>query len=244
MIAASEKVLEFRGPGIPALVKTGLGPGAPAVWMGWLDRPRREAARLSSHLSSAERARAQRFRSEVECRRFIVGRGWLRLLLARRTGQAPSSLSIEYGSSGKPRLACQPHGKRLHFNVAHSGKLFLCTISEEAEVGVDVEHVRIIPEIDAVADAVFAPEEARALSGLPVQQRVEAFYRCWTGMEALAKAIGTGLGEPLPRLPIAPDGTPPEGVLVHAGSSPAQRWRLFEFSPTAGYVAALVVAAR
>ena len=66
----------------------------------------------------------------------------------------------------------------------------------EAPVGIDVEEERDIPDLPDLA-AQLHPEEQADLRLLPLHRRKTAFYRCWTRKEAVLKALGTGLCQPL-----------------------------------------------
>jgi len=60
----------------------------------------------------------------------------------------------------------------------------------EREIGVDIEHVRPIPEADQIANRFFsARENAVSCTASEPQARV---FNCWT-QEAYVKAIGDGL---------------------------------------------------
>ena len=61
-------------------------------------------AELSRITTPAERARAAAFREERRGRRFLVGRGVLRRLLARYLNRAPEALEVAYLPHGKPYL--------------------------------------------------------------------------------------------------------------------------------------------
>src|SRR5215510_16479772 len=92
------------------------------VWRAGLDWPTSSITKLKEILSSDERARAERFHFEIDHRRHVVGRGVLRLVLARCLGAAPDGLCFDYGTRQKPSLAGFAEA-RLQFNVSHSGEL-------------------------------------------------------------------------------------------------------------------------
>src|SRR4051812_36492284 len=74
------------------------------IWQAELDRPDRQTEALANLLSADESARADRFRFEIHRKRFIVGRGLLRVLLGRTLGVAPETIAFAYGALGKPSL--------------------------------------------------------------------------------------------------------------------------------------------
>src|SRR2546429_7897460 len=70
-------------------------------------------------LSDDELGRAERFHSDLDRARYVVGRIALRRVLADRLGCPPAAVRLAYGRNGKPMLA----GGRGHleFNLAHCG---------------------------------------------------------------------------------------------------------------------------
>ena len=108
------------------------------------------------------------------------------------------------------------------------------------EIGVDVEQIRPLPDMQSIADRSFRPEEASEIMSLPQPERDHAFYRCWTRKEAYIKAIGDGLSAPLDdfRVTVQPN-TPARFVHIEHDASAAQRWTLHDLQVAAGYAAAL-----
>lgn len=148
---------------------------------------------LAPLLTDDERERAARFRTLPLRHQYIVGRAVLRVLLADYLGIAAESVALRYGARGKPYLADQG----LVFNLAHSETLALLAISAQGALGVDLEAIRLIPDLERVAASFFSPAERADLFSLPAEQHPQAFYRCWTRKEAYIKAESSGLHLPL-----------------------------------------------
>jgi 4'-phosphopantetheinyl transferase len=216
------------------------------VWRGSLEETSVSVARLESVLCEQEMLRADRWRFERDRRRFVVARGTLRTLLGRYLGVDPASVRFGYGRYGKPVLLDQPGQGRLCFNVAHSEDLALYLFARDQEVGVDLERVRPIRQMEQVARCCFSEFERAALQRVHPSERTEAFYACWTRKEAYAKARGDGLalrldsfdvslapGEPARLLGVRPS---PDG-----GSRMPGPWSLRSLDPGSGYVGALAV---
>ncbi len=106
---------------------------------------------LRSRLSSDELARAARFHFERDRTRFSVARAALREILAHYLGTSPAEIAFVYGDHGKPALA-PPYGD-LRFNLSHSHDLALCAVARGSEVGVDVERIRELDDLEGMADA-------------------------------------------------------------------------------------------
>src|SRR5262249_4810114 len=87
------------------------------VWQARLDDPQTELTWLHETLTADERERAARFYFEKHRRRFIVGRGILRMIIAGYLGAAADAIRFDYSAKGKPSLAA-PHAENFAFNVS------------------------------------------------------------------------------------------------------------------------------
>jgi 4'-phosphopantetheinyl transferase len=162
------------------------------IWNASLDLSSSNTAELLRLLSSDEVDRADSFYFEPDRSRYIVRRGFLRILLSRYLEVLPENLGYSYSSYGKPSLEAQFAQSGLHFNVSHSGELALFAFSKEYEVGVDIECIRDDIEFDQIAHTLFSPSEQRSLNSLSTMDKIKGFYSCWTRKEAFIKARGQG----------------------------------------------------
>lgn len=196
-------------------------------------------------LSSDERARAARFIPKQARQSFIATRGMLRTALAAYLATDPRKLVFEKSSRNKPGLGVPYADSGICFNVAHSGEVALLAFARRREVGVDVEQIRRDIDIDAIARRFFSPHEQKQLAGVASEDKVEAFYRCWTRKEAYVKAKGEGLFLPLHQFDVSVAAGSRNALLAtRPDDSDAARWSLCEIPAGAGYVAALCVAGR
>jgi 4'-phosphopantetheinyl transferase len=154
---------------------------------------RQDESMAEGLLSPEERARAVSFYFEHDRRCYLAAHAALRLLIARYTGEAPGSVAIRKDSNGRPML----EKSELHINLSHSGNSVLIALSSVAPIGVDVEEIRAIPELMAIARSHFSMTEVEAITRLAPSQRATAFLVIWTRKEAFVKAIGRGLSFPL-----------------------------------------------
>jgi 4'-phosphopantetheinyl transferase len=209
------------------------------VWPVSTLAPDTVVERFESLLSPDEIERAARFRFEHLQRSFILARGALRVLLGRYLNTAPRELEFSYGSKGKPALAA-PHISQLQFNASHSGGLALFAFTMDCELGVDVESIRRMPDIEDVAKRFFCAEETAELMSLPAAEREHGFFLCWTRKEAYIKATGEGLSMPLDGFRVTLRPHEPAGF-VHFACDPiaAQAWTLHDLTPAPRYAAAL-----
>lgn len=181
-------------PSLPLPTELRLRPEDVDVWRASLDDQPAEAVRLmQTLLASGEVARARSFFFDRDRRRYIVGRGILRMLLGRYLGRPPHEVEFEYGPHGKPALAVKDARTPIFFNVAHSEGLALYAFTPVGEIGIDVEVIRDLPDWEQVAAAAFSTYELAQLRACPPEHRREEFFRAWTRQEAVLKALGTGL---------------------------------------------------
>jgi 4'-phosphopantetheinyl transferase len=196
---------------------------------------------LTSILADDERARAARFVFAEHRRRFIVARGCLRLVLGRCCGLPPVAIEFAYSPHGKPSLPSAATPPVVHFNVSHSEDVALIALTTDLPVGVDVEMVRPVPDMDTIAARYFTAAEARAIAAVPAGERTLAFFLCWTRKEAFSKAVGEGLSLSLDRYRVTctPD-DPARIVEIDGSETEAALWSVFDLRPAAGCVGAAV----
>jgi 4'-phosphopantetheinyl transferase len=212
------------------------------VWATSLDPAPPTVARLERWLDPDERARAARFVFERDARRFRVARGVLREILAAYLGATPDTVRFVYTAAGKPALAEPFTGAGVEFNVSHSGEIALYAIGTSGRLGVDVELIRPLDDLEALATRNFSTAEQRALLALPPGQREPAFFACWTRKEAFIKALGDGLSYPLDAFTVSfAAGEPARLLEVRGEPAAAARWTLVALDIGVGYAAAVAV---
>ena len=193
-------------------------------------------------LSVDERIRAERLRFERDRNRFIVSSGILRTILGCYMGAEPSEIRFCYEYRGKPR-PLDPFGKTsIHFNLSHSDGLALYVFSRDHDVGVDMECVRDLPEMDQIVEQFFSVREKMVFRKLPDSKKREAFFNCWTRKEAFIKAIGEGFSYPLNQFDVSftPD-EPSRLLTIEGDSEKAAQWFMLSLEPSPGFTAAFAV---
>lgn len=163
------------------------------VWAASLALDGSEYRRLLDTLAADERERARDFVFDHDRRQFVAARGVLRAILGRYLGLAPDRLRFRLGPLGKPALV----DHSLRFSVSHSGDLALFAVSRGSEVGVDLERVRPVADLDRIVERYFSSRERQTFCRFPRDRKEEAFFRGWTRKEAWLKARGEGLAGPV-----------------------------------------------
>lgn len=197
-----------------------------------------DGARFLAWLSPEECARADRFKFAEHRADFIVSHGVLRMLLARYANLLPGDIRYSYGPNGKPAAAVPV--RSVQFNMSHSGKMAVYALTNGCEIGVDVERIRPVADMDEIAARFFSADEAHELRETVDADRTQAFFRCWTRKEAYIKAVGDGLSLPLDQFRVTLKADEPARLLGLGGDpAAAGLWSMHDFAPVAGYVGAV-----
>ena len=176
--------------------------------VAWIDRA------SAAVLSADERSHWQPARNHVR-RRYLVARIALRMALAQAVDRPPASLRLSRNASGKPLLDADGAVEQVHFNLARTGDCCVIAVTRAGPVGVDVEHVVMLPELGDIAHSRFAAEEAEEIMNLRGQARLRAFFNCWTRKEAYLKARGVGLLAPLDDVVVTVNDDAPAFLSLH-----------------------------
>ncbi len=209
------------------------------LWLAQLDLKPEEITHLRGFLSSDETGRAERFRFDRDRDYFIAARGILRYILGQYLNRQPGDIAFVYSEHGKPALAT---GENLQFNLSHAGALALIGLTRGRKIGVDLERMEPLPDLEEIAHRFFSANENQVLRSLPTETRQDAFFACWTRKEAYIKARGEGLSLPLHQFDVSLAPGRPAGLLqTRPDPREAGRWTVKALSPAAGYQAAVVV---
>jgi 4'-phosphopantetheinyl transferase len=218
-----------------------LSQGEVHVWCALLLQPTYVVEYLHGLLSGDEKARAKQYYFTHLQKSFVVSRGVLRILLAHYTELQPEQLAFTYLQAGKPELSDR-HDSKVFFNLSHSNEFVLYAFSRSRNVGIDIEHIRPVNDLELIAESNFSAYETNELKKLSPAKVLDGFFNCWTRKEAYVKAIGDGVSFPLQEFDVSLTPDQPARLLSIRGSAQeAARWSMVELHPAAKYAAALVV---
>ncbi|HMB62017.1 MAG TPA: 4'-phosphopantetheinyl transferase superfamily protein [Eudoraea sp.] len=191
------------------------------------------------YLSEEEQQKAGKFRFPSDRANFILGRSILRILLGQYLGRDPREILFDHGKYGKPALAIPSD---LAFNISHSEDLIVLGFGKNGSLGIDVERIKSDIDVRDIAVNYFSKSELRSLASLPDSDQNQAFFRGWTRKESIIKAKGKGLSHSLDSFTVSLN-RDEEAILLETVWDPAERekWKLFSFEPSPGYIAALAV---
>jgi len=145
-------------------------------------------------LDASEHQRATAYGNPVAAQHFTASRVLLRAVLSHYLGCAPATIAYALQTHGKPVLAA-PHTHQLHFSLARRDGWCAIALSRNHPVGVDIEQVYELPEMDDVAALYFSAQDCKALKLLNGSAKRKQFFELWTALEAMGKRLGLGLTE-------------------------------------------------
>jgi 4'-phosphopantetheinyl transferase len=163
------------------------------IWAEQLTSAPESIAAVKELLSKEERNRADRFCYRRGHDLYVAAHARLRQILSRYTGFEPGKLDFKKTEFGKPSLNPVMNERQIDFNLSHSGDWLLIGIARNTRIGVDIEEIRPESATDDVAARFFSDREYAELQSLPTDERIVAFFKCWTRKEAYLKALGCGL---------------------------------------------------
>ncbi|MCU0545826.1 MAG: 4'-phosphopantetheinyl transferase superfamily protein [Oscillatoriaceae cyanobacterium Prado104] len=211
------------------------------LWRAELDRPQSQIQNIAQTLSDSELQRADRFRFDRDKIRFIARRAALRGILSRYLNVAPNQVQFSYGPCGKPEIA-DNLDSGICFNLSDSQGLALYAVTRGRKIGVDLEQIRDIPHIEELANRFFSKQESTALQAVAAEEKIAAFFNCWTRKEAYIKAMGDGLSFPLDKFSVSLiPGEPAKLLNVDGDRSAPELWYLKELVTAPNYIAAIAV---
>ena len=217
-------------------------PGDVHVWAIALDMKPKVLARIASVLNAAELEQGRRFRFVHHRDRFIAGRCAIRILLGHYLKLKPQKLTFAYGSAGKPFLTSSALDRHVHFNFTHSDNVALLAVTRTEPVGIDIERLDSLNDLDAIMTQVASPEERHRFCGLEGMEKRVAFFKLWTRKEAWLKATGNGITQLLTSVEVTfLPGEPARLIRVPIGSETPSFWRLYDVPTPTGFAGALCI---
>lgn len=185
---------------------------------------------LESLLEDSELERSTRFHFDRDRDVYIAAHALTRGLLTWWTGLPARDWRFTAGDHGKPEVTPPPGLPRLRVNLSHTRELAAVALTVDNDVGVDVEWLERVNDVDQLAKRVFAADERALLAATPSERKTEIFLTFWTLKEAYVKAIGKGLSQPLDAFAFTLE--PPVIRFDDIEADDAALWRFRHLRPT------------
>lgn len=216
-------------------------PNQADLWITPLDLSCSKLAEFETTLSAQELDQAYRFRFEQHRHWYIAAHGWLRSVLAGYLSQSADAVEFVRSPKGKPGLSRSTNPRHIQFNLAHSANLAAIAVTQNCDVGVDIEQVCPIRDAKDLVSRFFSERESAAFQILPEDQRDAAFFNLWTRKEAWLKATGEGIAHLLNQVEVSfIPGEPAKLLKLPPGYDTGSPWSLKVIHPRPGVAVAVV----
>ncbi|MCD1125680.1 4'-phosphopantetheinyl transferase superfamily protein [Jinshanibacter sp. LJY008] len=143
---------------------------------------------MQSRLPLSIRQQGEQFNPKRR-QQFISGRWLLAELMFHQLGcsELPAVLTSDNGrpifiDAGLP-----------DFNISHSGEYIMVALTQNARIGLDVEHIRPRRKLMELAQYSFSDNEYQWLRNLPESKQTDGFWQLWTLRESVLKLSAKGV---------------------------------------------------
>lgn len=185
---------------------------------------------LLSDLNEQEKLRSFNYKNRQEALRFIVGRSFLRKIIAQFSGVSIHKIDIKEGQNLKPELRYPDYP--INFNVSHAGSKVILAF-DKTPIGIDIENSENALKTPLFGHKVLSVAEQKNL--ITAGNYRENFCLYWTRKEAFLKAIGKAIDDDVVNIP-ALDGRYKVWGLDSEGQ---QAWTVMSFNAGEGYICSL-----
>ena len=151
----------------------------------------------SEILSVRESDRLDGYNFERDKVKFAFRHIKLREILAQYIDCEPQEIVFNYNNYKKPHISYPVTGLNIKFNISYSNKIILLGITTEDEIGVDVEQIVELNNLDDLAKDHFSSEEYSYYIKFNKMEKLNIFYKIWCAKESYIKAVGMGFYYPL-----------------------------------------------
>ena len=159
------------------------------IWWTKLDLPSDKVSKFEGYLDEIEIRQINKQKFEWLRNRSIITRGFVKLIISNYLNMDPVGVKFSYNDYGKPFIAND--NSKLQFNISHSDEVAVFAFSRYNEIGIDIEKIKDIQDMDGVINICFTDYEKNWYKARR-DSNAELFYKVWTAKEAFIKAIGRG----------------------------------------------------
>lgn len=211
------------------------------IWVVDLDQWNLSCVEAILELPESEANKAWRFHFEIHRDRYVKGRFMLRSILGMYLGSDFYDQEFYISRYGKPALQDSCKDNSIHFNISNSENICVCAFGQYSEIGIDIEKIHDLPDMDRIIARFFSEEEKRRFCSLPLPGRTQTFFKYWARKEALLKAMGMGMSYPLDKIDIAGNENSPQLVTKIEGSDISNQWTILDMDIFTGFASALAL---
>ena len=202
------------------------------IWQVITNRDVKDTSALTDILDQAEFARYQKLHHKFQ-QTYLLSHVACREILASYLNIQANDIVYKKNQYGKPDL---DHNQSLKFNMSHSHDMAIIAISNNTEIGVDLEFIKRNSSWKKIARRFFSEPEIHFLFNQPEQHQQTLFFQIWTRKEAFIKALGTGFATALSTFDASNEGI----IEVLNSTDNSSTWRSKSLEITPDYQACVV----
>jgi len=212
------------------------------IWVVDLDVWNLSCFEAVQEISESEAKKAGRFHFKIHQDRYVKGRFMLRSVLGMYLDSDFYDQEFHANFYGKPALQKHPEDHSIRFNISNSENICVCAFSQNSEIGIDIEKIHDLPDMDQIIAASFSDEEIRKIHSLSEPDLTRTFFQYWARKEALIKAMGMGLSHPMNNVNVVTrDENPSQLMIKTERSDISEEWTLLDMDICTGFAAALAL---
>lgn len=212
------------------------------IWNYSLEPNENLAESYFEKLSEDEKSKAKKIIIKEVKYRSILSKVITRNILSKYLDKEFNLINYYYNEFGKPILSSDINHLNLDFNNSHSGNLGVMAITKKKPIGIDVEQVIELKNLDELINHIFTDNEINELYRLNQIDKTLMFYKIWTAKEAFVKAIGQGLSFPIKNIEFKIDS--PRGISIRdikEFPDSLNEWQIYNFTPKENYTSTIAV---
>jgi 4'-phosphopantetheinyl transferase len=177
---------------------------------------------VPKYVNSGQRAWYERLLAEDEYRKYsklhfsqdrdiyLTAHVLLRAVLSKYAHVPPEAWAFTSNRFGRPEiLPWEGFDANLRFSLSRTRGMAVCGVARSMDIGVDVEEVRPLNDLETLSNHVLTEVEQSWLRRCAEDKRLDSFFQLWTLKEAYLKAKGVGLSQPLNEVGFELDGEKP-----------------------------------
>jgi len=169
------------------------------IWRYTSDETEYQLEKTAPLLSEEEKKRCAEYLNEAEKIRYTCNHRFVRQVLAKYLDLSPAQLEFSHAPMGKPFLK----NSNLFFNYSYRTTFGILAISKDKEVGVDIEKMKVLQDVETFASFSFSENEKKIIFKSSPEKFQNTLFTFWTFKEAIIKALGVGLNADLTQIDLA-----------------------------------------
>ncbi len=138
-------------------------------------------------LSDDEIKKLNQLKEETRRNQFLQSRFELKKKLAEALKVPAQKIAVQGSGEGKPFIAPKSH---LDFSLSHSDDFFAVAVTDQGDVGIDLEKIRS-RGTEEFSRRMFSTEESETLA--KQTDKLTMFTKLWAAKEAIIKAANGGV---------------------------------------------------